>query len=124
MSVDDLLLAIIIGGTMLSGAYLRAQYAARRSYRIAERSNELRLRELYGTRSNTRGSPQDPERRVPQTAVTRTPRNAEPGAMVLRNPVQAQVAARQTDAVWEPDARHAQLITSAKYAGNQNPSIG
>jgi hypothetical protein len=91
MSVDNLLLAIIIGGMMLSGAYLRAQYAEQRSYRIAERSNELRLRELYGIRSNTRDSPKDPERRVPQAAATRAPRNAEPGARVPRNPLQVHV---------------------------------
>jgi hypothetical protein len=87
MSVDNLLLAIIIGGMMLSGAYLRAQYAAQRSYRIAERSNELRLRELYGIRSNTRDSPKDPERPVLQAV----PRNAEPGAVVPRNPLQVHV---------------------------------
>jgi hypothetical protein len=55
MSVDDLLFIVIIGGTVLAIVYLRAQYVMRRSYRIAERRNELRLRELYGTRPNTQG---------------------------------------------------------------------
>jgi hypothetical protein len=56
MSVDDLLFTIIFGGVVLSIAYLRAQYVMRRSYRIAERGNELRLRELYASQSNTQGS--------------------------------------------------------------------
>jgi hypothetical protein len=47
MSIDDLLIAIIIGGVVLSGAYLRAQYAVRRRHRTTERSRESRLRELY-----------------------------------------------------------------------------
>jgi hypothetical protein len=55
MSVDDLLFTIIIGGVVLSIAYLRAQYVMRRSYRIAELGNELRLRELYATRPNMQG---------------------------------------------------------------------
>jgi hypothetical protein len=88
MSVDDLLLAIIIGGMVLSGAYLRAQYAARRNYRMAERSNALLLRELYGTRSKTQDSAQGPDRRVPQATATRAPRNAASGALAPRNPVQ------------------------------------
>ena len=56
MSVDDLLFTIIIGGVVLSIAYLRAQYMMRRSYRMYERGSELRLRELYATRSNAQGS--------------------------------------------------------------------
>jgi hypothetical protein len=51
MGVDDILMAIIIGGILLSGIYLRAQYALRRSLRTAELRRELGLRELYGTRS-------------------------------------------------------------------------
>jgi hypothetical protein len=54
MSVDDLLFIVIIGGLVLSIAYLRAQYSVRRSQRIAERGNELLLRELYGARPNAR----------------------------------------------------------------------
>lgn len=53
MSVDDFLFILIIGGTVLAIAYLRAQYAVRRSYRIAEHANTLRQRELYGTRAKT-----------------------------------------------------------------------
>jgi hypothetical protein len=59
MSVDDLLFTIIIGGAALSIAYLRAQYMTQRSYRIAERGSELRLRELYANRPNSR-SPLNP----------------------------------------------------------------
>jgi len=55
MSIDDLLFTIIIGGVVLSIAYLRAQYMMRRSYRIFERGSELRLRELYATRPNAHG---------------------------------------------------------------------
>jgi hypothetical protein len=53
MSVDDFLFIIIIGGMVLSIAYLRAQYAMRRSHGIAERAKALRLRELYGTPAKT-----------------------------------------------------------------------
>jgi hypothetical protein len=49
MSIDDLLIAIIIGGALLSGAYLRAQYAMRRRHRNTERRRESRLRELYAS---------------------------------------------------------------------------
>jgi hypothetical protein len=52
MSIDDLLLAIIIAGFVLSGAYMRAQYATRRSNRTAERRNELRLSELMLRRNS------------------------------------------------------------------------
>jgi hypothetical protein len=71
MGVDDLLFTIIIGGMVLSIAYLRAQYVMRRRYRIAERGSELRMRELYATRPNS----QDPlkgrtasQARVPQVS--------------------------------------------------------
>jgi hypothetical protein len=64
MYVDDLLFMIIIGGMVLSVSYLRAQYMMQRSYRIAERGAELRLRELYGTRPDVpdplEGSQQPP----------------------------------------------------------------
>ena len=60
MSVDDLLFIIIFGGMLLAIAYLRAQYAMRRSHRIAERANMLRLRELYGTREKRRISAKAP----------------------------------------------------------------
>lgn len=69
MSVDDLLFIIIIGGVVLSIAYLRAQYMMRRSYRIAERGSELRLRELYATRPNAQGSLKSPARPVPSPAA-------------------------------------------------------
>lgn len=79
MSVDDVLLVIIIAGMVLSGAYLRAQYTMRRRYRTAERRKELRLRELYHSRAETR---------VPRAAVSR---NAVPDAMLLRNSLQVRV---------------------------------
>jgi len=65
MSVDDLLFIIIIGGVVLSVAYLRAQYAVRRSNRIAERRYESRLRELYETRPNTQGPLKVSDRPIP-----------------------------------------------------------
>jgi hypothetical protein len=52
MSVDDLLLAIIIGGVVLSGAYLRSQYALQRNCRAAERRAESRLRDLFSAMQN------------------------------------------------------------------------
>jgi hypothetical protein len=69
MSVDDLLFTIIISGVVLSIAYLKAQYMMRRSYRIAERGRELRLRELYATRPNARGSLKGAARPVPSAAA-------------------------------------------------------
>jgi hypothetical protein len=63
LSVDDFLFIIIIGGMVLAIAYLRAQYAMWRSYRIAECASALRLRELYGTRAETqdlRNGPRKP----------------------------------------------------------------
>jgi len=47
MSFDDLLIAIIIAGTGLSGAYLGAKYVSWRRYKVAERRREISLRELY-----------------------------------------------------------------------------
>ena len=69
MSVDDLLFTIIIGGVVLSIAYLRAQYMMRRSYRIAERGSELRLRELYAARPNAQGALKGPARSVASAAA-------------------------------------------------------
>jgi hypothetical protein len=69
MSVDDLLFTIIIGGMVISIAYLRAQYVMQRSYRIAERGSELRLRELYATRPNTRAPLKGPARPVSYAAM-------------------------------------------------------
>jgi hypothetical protein len=76
MSVDDFLFTIIIGGMVLSIAYLRAQYAMRRSYRIAERGSELRLRELYATRPNTQDPLKGPARPVSCAAVPQVSPNA------------------------------------------------
>ena len=69
MSVDDLLFTIILGGAVLSIAYLRAQYMMRRSYRIAERGSELRLRELYATRPKAQSSLKGPVRPVASPAA-------------------------------------------------------
>jgi hypothetical protein len=69
MSIDDLLFTIIIGGVVLSIAYLRAQYMMRRSYRISERGTELRLRELYATRPNAQSSLKGPASSVSSPAA-------------------------------------------------------
>jgi hypothetical protein len=66
MGVDDLLFTIIIGGLVLSIAYLRAQYMMRRRDRLAELGSQLRLRKLYATRSNL----QDPLKGPPASRVT------------------------------------------------------
>jgi hypothetical protein len=49
MSIDDLLFIIIIGGTVLSGAYLRAEYVSWRRYKAAERRRQASLARLYET---------------------------------------------------------------------------
>ena len=91
MSIDDLLFITIIGGMMLSIAYLRAQYVMRRGYRIAERGNELRLRELYGTRPNTLGPLKGPARPVSGAAM----RQVSPNAVLHRSlPVHVRFAYR------------------------------
>jgi hypothetical protein len=50
MSFDDLLIAIIIAGFGLSGAYIRAEYLSWRRYHAAERKRETSLRELHASR--------------------------------------------------------------------------
>jgi len=50
MSLDDLLIAIIIAGTGLSGAYLSAKYVSWRRTKAAERRREFSLRELYANK--------------------------------------------------------------------------
>jgi hypothetical protein len=50
MSVDDLLIAIIIGGIGLSGAYVRAEFMLWRRNKAAERRREVCLRELHAHR--------------------------------------------------------------------------
>jgi hypothetical protein len=91
MSVDDLLLAMIIVGMALSGAYLRAQYATRRSYRTAERRNALQLSKLYGGHSSTRDPTQGTERRIVSCATSHAGRNVEAGTMVLKNSLPVRV---------------------------------
>jgi hypothetical protein len=76
MSVDDLLFIIIIGGMVLSIVYLNAQYAMRRSYRIAERANALRLRELYGTRPTMQEPPKGAAKPVASAVVPHLSANA------------------------------------------------
>jgi len=46
MSLDDLLMAIIIAGLGLSGAYLRAELLVHRKFRAADRRAELALHEV------------------------------------------------------------------------------
>ena len=50
MNIDDLLIAIIIAGIGLSGAYLRAEVLLHRRLTAAKRSRELVERELHNTR--------------------------------------------------------------------------
>jgi hypothetical protein len=69
MYIDDVLFMIIIGGMVLSIAYLRAQYVTQRSYRIAERGAELSLRELYGTRPNAPDPLEGSQRPASRAAV-------------------------------------------------------
>lgn len=76
MSVDDCLFILIIGGMVLAIAYLRAQYAVRRSHRIAEHANTLRQRELYGTRAKTQDLRTGPAKPVFSAAVPQKFRNA------------------------------------------------
>jgi Arc/MetJ family transcription regulator len=48
--MDDLLIAMIIGGIGLSIAYLRAELVVRQEFKAAERRKELALRERHITR--------------------------------------------------------------------------
>jgi hypothetical protein len=82
MGIDDLLFMIIIGGMALSIAYLRAQFALLRSYRIAERGSELRLRELYATRRNKHAPLETSAKPVSCAAV----RKICPKAVLYRSP--------------------------------------
>ena len=50
MILDDLLIAILIAGIGLSGAYLRAELSLHRRLKAAERRKELALRELQNPR--------------------------------------------------------------------------
>jgi hypothetical protein len=47
MSFDVALIALIVGGIILSGAYVRAEYVAWRKHRAAQRRSEAVLRELH-----------------------------------------------------------------------------
>ena len=76
MSIDDFLFIIIIGGMVMAIVYLRAQYAMKRSYRIAEHANTLRLRELYGTRAKTQDLRAGPAKPVASAAVPKMFPNA------------------------------------------------
>lgn len=46
MILDDLLIAILIAGVGLSGAYLRAELVSHQKFKAAERKKQLFLREL------------------------------------------------------------------------------
>jgi hypothetical protein len=91
MGVDDILIAIIIGGMLLSGVYLRAQYATRRSLRTAELRKELGLRELYGTRLKTQDSPKNPEKGASDAVLDRVTRSTAPEAGLSRNSLPVRV---------------------------------
>lgn len=101
MGVDDLLFAIIIGGMVLSIAYMRAQYEMRRSSRIAERASELLLRELYATRPNS----QTPFKGPP---ASRAPiRQVFPNAVLHRSlPVHVRFAHHEYPSSAAPDEGH------------------
>jgi hypothetical protein len=47
MIFDDLLLAMIIGGIGLTGAYLRCEFVRGRKLKAAEQSRNSALRELH-----------------------------------------------------------------------------
>jgi hypothetical protein len=47
---EDLLIAVIIAGFGLSGAYFRAAFVSRRRNQAAERKREISLRELHANR--------------------------------------------------------------------------
>jgi hypothetical protein len=47
MSIDDLLIATIIGGVGLAGFYLRAEYALHRGFKAAKNKNLIVLHELH-----------------------------------------------------------------------------
>ncbi len=47
MSFDVALIAVIVGGLALSGAYVRAEYLAWREHGTAQRRREAALRELH-----------------------------------------------------------------------------
>lgn len=96
MSIDDLLFTIIIGGMVLSTVYMRSQYIMRRRYRIAERENELRLRELYGTRANMQDALKAPARPVSCAAAL----HGYPNAVLHRSlPVHVRVIYRAPVAI-------------------------
>ena len=96
MSVDDFLFVLIIGGMVLAIAYLRAQYAVRRSYRIAEHANTLRQRELYGTRAKTQDPRAGPANPVSSAAVPQM----LPNAVLHRSlPVQVRFVYRARAAI-------------------------
>jgi hypothetical protein len=74
MNIDDLLIAIIIGGIGLSGAYLRAEYTFYRRHKAVERRKQLSLRELHTNRlcheeNDLRGRVQ-PEKHLDPNAAT------------------------------------------------------
>jgi hypothetical protein len=98
MGVDDLLFTIIIGGLVLSFAYLRAQYMMRRRDRLAELGSQLRLRKLYATRPNL----QDPLKGPPASRVT--VREVSPNAVLARSlPVHVRFQYREHPASAAPD---------------------
>jgi hypothetical protein len=77
---EHLLIAMIIAGFGLSGAYLRAVFVLRRRYRAAERKREIGLRELH-----CHGLCRD-EKNIPRSSTVQTEKRvdakaATPGAI-------------------------------------------
>jgi hypothetical protein len=89
MSIDDILIAIIMAGIGLSGAYLRAQLVLHRRTTALQRARELVQREVHAKRvrlaQNAR--PRRP-RTIPSPIQARAPQTVRGLARALRIYVQ------------------------------------
>jgi hypothetical protein len=89
MSIDDILIAIIMAGIGLSGAYLRAQLVLHRRTTALQRARELVQREVHAKRvrlaQNAR--PRQP-RTIPSPIQARAPQTVRGLARALRIYVQ------------------------------------
>jgi hypothetical protein len=85
MIVDDFLLAMIIAGLALAGAYLRAEYALHLRSKTAERTKERALHDLHAARvrleqneipvhARTARAPNQPQRFRPMSFLVRASR--------------------------------------------------
>jgi hypothetical protein len=101
---DDILIAMIIAGFGLSGAYFRAVFVSWRRYQAAEQEREISLRELDGHRlcrdknDATGSSIVRVERSVDGNAATlAATTDAESGSLSIRN--KAQRMAKQSKGI-------------------------